>query len=853
MPKKTSLFQPLPMANAYNKRAGGLADSDFSKKLTGIDCWKTHLLSADQLLLGVPFTLGNPAAGGEGANDILVIKDEPAAFILEAPVSCNFLVFLHAVDFHEPETDADGFVRNMRGQSMLGEKTAEYIVCYSDGSRVPVDIKRRVQINEFQIIWGEAGLECYPHTKSYTVGENSEQRSKGKPQNEPWGRSQTRVSGRYGNSELTHWLYAFENPYPDKDVVKIEFIPCCGAVFVFGVTAARTEQNPLLWAPEQRVRVKAAAFGQPLDEDCFDMDLGAVVSVYPAKRYNDAEWESDFANHPPETTGDLIVEYTAHPDAKLFYKNEAISALPDRITEMGRPSVKVNIKTLDKYGKPAPVKLHIHGEHGEYLPPIHRHRYPNRFWFEDYSVDYTQDNHFASYIDGDAYAMLPAGKVYIEVTRGPEIKPVKKEYTITSNTSEIIITLDHVLNWRAKGWVSADTHVHFLSPKTAELEGAAEDVNVVNLLASQWGELFTNIGDFDGKTTFGSKENGGDGEYLVRVGTENRQPVLGHISLLGYEGPMILPLTTGGPDEARIGDAVDFSLSLWAEQCKKQNGLVVLPHFPMPRSENAAPLVLNLIDAVEMTSAYSFGSINPYSLSDWYRYLNCGFHVPAVGGTDKMSASMALGAMRTYALIKDRPFTYESWKEAVLSGLTFVTTGPLVDFLVDGREAGASIAIGKNGGTLDVNWQVSSLTTPVTRIELIFNGEVMESKIINQNTEKQIDHYGAHSLNVTRSGWLALRVFGKYAGRKEAVAAHTSAVMVKVGDLPIYNHMDATSILDQIEGATAFIKTIAPRGEEKNYADILSMLTSAHRKLHNIMHTNNVYHEHTSDYGHHDS
>jgi hypothetical protein len=82
---------------------------------------------------------------------------------------------------------------------------------------------------------------------------------------------------------------------------------------------------------------------------------------------------------------------------------------------------------------------------------------------------------------------------------------------------------------------------------SALLEGEAEGVNVVNLLASQWGELMTNVGDFDGRTTWGSREAGGDGEYLVRVGTENRQHVLGHISLLGYRGNIIAPMTTRGP------------------------------------------------------------------------------------------------------------------------------------------------------------------------------------------------------------------------------------------------------------------------------------------------------------------
>ena len=75
---------------------------------------------------------------------------------------------------------------------------------------------------------------------------------------------------------------------------------------------------------------------------------------------------------------------------------------------------------------------------------------------------------------------------------------------------------------------------------------------------------------------------GGDGEYLVRVGTENRQHVLGHISLLGYSGDIIAPMTTGGPDESALGDPVEILLTEWARQCKQQGGLVVLPHFPNP-------------------------------------------------------------------------------------------------------------------------------------------------------------------------------------------------------------------------------------------------------------------------------
>src|SRR5690606_8625837 len=154
-----------------------------------------------------------------------------------------------------------------------------------------------------------------------------------------------------------------------------------------------------------------------------------------------------------------------------------------------------------------------------------------------------------------------------------------------------------------------------------------------NLLTSQWGDLMTNAGDFDGKTTFGSREAGGEGEWLVRVGTENRQHVLGHISLLGYEGPPILPLCAGGPDESAIGDPVEVLMLEWARQCRKQHGLVVMPHFPDPRCENAACIVEEEVDAIEMTSwGELYAGISPYSLSDWYRYLNCGYQVPICGG-----------------------------------------------------------------------------------------------------------------------------------------------------------------------------------------------------------------------------
>jgi len=224
------------------------------------------------------------------------------------------------------------------------------------------------------------------------------------------------------------------------------------------------------------------------------------------------------------------------------------------------------------------------------------------------------------------------------------------------------------------------------------------------------------------------------------VGTENRQHVLGHIFLLGYNGSIIAPMTTGGPNEAALGDPVDILLTEWARQCHKQGGVVILPHFPNPRAEHAAAIISGDIDGVEMTSLSNlYNGIDPYSLSVWYRYLNCGHFVAAVAvaGTDKMQATTVVGAVRSYAhLPKERPFDFVAWKDAIRSGHTFVTYGPLMEFSVEGKPAGTRLKLSAKGGTLDVEWQVASVTVPMSQVELVVNGEIRETRRVNPREEQ---------------------------------------------------------------------------------------------------------------------
>jgi hypothetical protein len=352
----------------------------------------------------------------------------------------------------------------------------------------------------------------------------------------------------------------------------------------------------------------------------------------------------------------------------------------------------------------------------------------------------------------------------------------------------------------------------------------------------------TNAGDLDAQNAQGAVAADADGEYMVRVGTENRQHVLGHISLLGYSGRLIGPMTTAGPDEAALGDPIDVLLTQWARQCHAQGGIVVLPHFPNPRAEHAASIIRGDIDGTEMTAwGNLYGGIDPYSLSDWYRYLNCGYLTAAVAGTDKMAASTAVGTIRTYAQIDpNRRFTYKAWMRAIRAARTFVTYGPLMEFAVEGQPAGSRIEMSASGGKVDVTWRLASVTVPMSRVELIVNGEIRESRAVRPKAAE-----GHFTVKLERSSWIALLVRGHYADKAEIIAAHSSPVMVRVAGSPFMAAADATTILEQIEGALAYLDTVGTRAETKAYRQMRLVLTGAHRALHNRMHAAGVFHNHS--------
>ena len=183
--------------------------------------------------------------------------------------------------------------------------------------------------------------------------------------------------------------------------------------------------------------------------------------------------------------------------------------------------------------------------------------------------------------------------------------------------------------------------------------------------------------------------------------------------------------------------------------------------------------------------------------------------------------------------------------DAVRSGDTFVTYGPLLEFRVEGRPPGAAIKLPAGGGKVEVEYELASVTLPMTRVDLVVNGEIRESKSIGAKQSR-----GQWSVALERSSWLALLVRGKRPDRAEVIGAHSSPVRALVGDSAFFSAADALTILEQIEGAIAYFETLGTRADDKARKRMRLVLTAAHRKIHNQMHQNGYDHRHTHAHDH---
>jgi len=431
-----------------------------------------------------------------------------------------------------------------------------------------------------------------------------------------------------------------------------------------------------------------------------------------------------------------------------------------------------------------------------------------------------------AYIDGVCEVHLPPGPVHVEVSKGPEYLPIHRELILGPGKIALRLTIEHTLDWRSRGWYSGDGRAQELSPHAARLEGAAEGLDVVNLLAHERPPHSNRPAAFVNLLAFSGTQPALEGPPYVVVNTCNSHPVLGTVALLNCHR-VVYPLRFGAPDRLD-----DWSVADWCDQCHRKKGLVVWPDLPRltmehPQGEALAALLLGKIDTFEVsarTAARAF--------TDWYRLLACGLRLPLMGASGKDSNTVALGALRTYARLEpNQEFSYGAWIEAVRAGRTFVTDGPLLSLTVNGQEIGSVLSLPQDRRDVGATEQLLRIqaeahsVTPFARLECVYNGEVVATSITDG--EQRMAALEAE-VSIAGSGWLAARCLDN----NGALRAHTSPVYVQMEGRPMRPSADMMApLLAVLERTLAWVQHEARCPKQSQRDHLMQILQAARQEL----------------------
>ena len=790
-------YEPLDLSKWCNADAAVLGEDQ-------------RLALGRQTMRGLPFMVG-PEEADAGRPCLIALSGADGSLSIPFERRARRVIVAHSM--LESSVPEDGF---------WGREVAEYVFHLAGGAEDRVFVRERFEIGappSVGAIPGGPGLfRAVPDQDASVM-----------PRHEgEWGRSGWRPMEAQGGGVGRYYLWVWSNPHPDRAIKSLEVVPH-GPRFIIGaVTLGHLGEHPFAREGRRPVLISLTDpkdAGEPFDVDV-TVDRGDATYAHPLPAGSAEEFMDDpykgWGEPQNEHASPSYVEISAVPSATVAVsqgQKEVASVSWGEVQQKGvveTPKARlelldrgrnwVHVTVLDdETGKPVPCRVHFRSSDGVPFQPHGHHNHVNSN-LDSFNFDVGGDIRFGqityAYIDGTCQGWLPRGEVIVDVARGFEYEPMRARVQIEPGQRELTLRLKRWTNMNANRWYSGDSHVHFLSAQGAHAEAQAEGLNVVNLLQSQWGSLFTNVEDFTGEPHVSRS-----GDSIVYVSQENRQHFMGHALLWGLKRH-VMPWCSDGLGEAEIGGTMEITLSDWADQTHAQGGTVVAAHFWGLNREAAALIATNRLDAIELK-----GHQRPFPHSEYYRALNCGYRLPLVGGTDKMSSDVAVGHWRTYVkLPDDEEFTYDSWCRNVARGRTFLTSGPIIGMSVEGREIGETVSL-SGPGTVEIEVWAESIH-PIHRLDIVQAGHVVASTESQQGTRRLEMR---EKIRVDGHTWLAARCgspsyFGDpdYDRMQRGIYAHTSPTYVECGgDWQMFDQRTAQHMLNVVEGDLAYVSETA--------------------------------------------
>lgn len=443
-----------------------------------------------------------------------------------------------------------------------------------------------------------------------------------------------------------------------------------------------------------------------------------------------------------------------------------------------RPMGRLLVRVLDQdTGRTLHARIHGLSGDGKFYPPA-----------EAYSRRGRGSEH-TFHTAGEYTVEVPPGPMKIEAVHGFEYWPGSAQLTVEAGkTVSATLLLRRMSEVARNGWYSGSTHVHMNyagnlhnTPGNLAFMARAEAMDVIMNLAANKDNRILDHQYFAGPGEHPSTR--GFHDVKLHIGEEYRPPFYGHVFFLGLRDHLISPFTTGYE-----GTGIESLYPSNTDMFRKARAQGALNGYVHAFYGDADPLESTLgiakafpVDAALGTvECLEWSGASRSQLQVWHAALNNDLPVIPTGGEDSISSlhwTKLVGSVRTY--VQSGSLSIEEWLAALRAGKSYFTTGPILDFAIDGKGPGDTIRLPAGGGKVTLRARVRSIA-PLSKVVVHRNGKPLREIALKANGhEADLEE----TIDATASAWYSLYAEGPWFRLLdgEYPQAATNAIRVYVG------------------------------------------------------------------------
>ncbi len=404
--------------------------------------------------------------------------------------------------------------------------------------------------------------------------------------------------------------------------------------------------------------------------------------------------------------------------------------------------MKLKVQVCDESEKPVYCRMDLYKLPNEDDPAADQYRIDSAYGHGGHTFD------------------VEAGVYAIECRKGKLFVPAQETVVVNNEDRHVEVILKEIVDTRALGLFAFDAHSHVARSERKNTG------NLMNASAVMKGEGFhfffagspydveTLLEDNSGKQTsdtspYRSKyrdviEAVNDGELIMDIGNEIVKCRYGHMFLMNYEQK---PPFSRYYDRAwdpwlftKIGDEPKYELLYPYEALAKESGSnsVAVAAHPTSWWDHKGEFITNiattlgfdiLAGSIDAMVIMGYDSDHVHYQELWYEVMNQGYFMPGVAEMDLTFDSLSPKHLqfKTYAYADG--FSIDALCTAVKAGRNIVTTGPILQLFVREQGPGAVLNYTDNEAfNLRVE-AVACCEAPISRIQLIVNGEVWKEYV----------------------------------------------------------------------------------------------------------------------------